>query len=109
MQILWQDLRFGLGGCDIFRLVMREGVGLTLIGLALGVAGALGAARFIAGGLYSAGAADPVASALVAALPAGVALVACYVPAWRETKVDPTEALRYEEPFFSLPADAARA
>jgi predicted permease len=81
---------------DILRLVVRDGLMLTLIGLAIGLLVSLGFAAILTKALYGlAPAATPVFAA-VAVLLAGVATLACYLPARRSTKVDPMVALRCE-------------
>jgi ABC-type lipoprotein release transport system permease subunit len=69
---------------------------MAVLGTAIGVAGALALARWIEGLLFGVTATDPATIAAVVAMLLTVALVACYVPAWRATRVDPTQALRTE-------------
>ena len=91
-------IRIALGAqrADVLRLVMRDGVVLTLSGLALGLAGALAATRVLRSQLYGVGPFDLFTFVVVSALLAVVALLANYIPARRATRVDPLVALRYE-------------
>jgi putative ABC transport system permease protein len=91
-------IRLALGAQprQIIRLVVGQGLGLVALGLGLGVAGAIAVTRLMATLLFGISATDPMTFALVASILAGVALLACYLPARRATKVDPMIALRYE-------------
>ena len=91
-------LRSALGATpgDIIRMVMREGALLTGLGIVLGVGGALMLSRFLEALLYGVAPADPATIGSVAAVLAGVALLACLVPALRAIRIDPMAALRAE-------------
>jgi putative ABC transport system permease protein len=78
----------------VFRLVVTQGMILVLVGVGIGLASAIALTRFIRGLLFGVSATDPMTFAGVAALLALTALIACYVPARRASKVDPMIALR---------------
>ena len=81
---------------DVLKLVVRQGMVLTLVGVVLGLIGAFALTRVMSTLLFQVTARDPITFAVVAALLIGVAFIACLVPALRATKVDPLVALRYE-------------
>jgi putative ABC transport system permease protein len=91
-------IRMALGAQlgDVLKLVLSHGVKLTIIGVAIGLFGAYLVTRAITSVLYGISATDPLTFGGVSLLLVFVALLACYVPARKATKVDPLVALRYE-------------
>jgi len=91
-------IRIALGAqaSDVVKLVLRRGIILTLSGVAIGLAGAFGLTRLMASLLFGVTPTDPLTFGTVTVTLIFVALLACYIPARRATKVDPLEALRYE-------------
>ena len=91
-------IRMSLGAetRDILSMVLRNGVLLTAIGLAIGLPVAIFMARALSGLLFGVDASDPSALVALPLLLAAVALLACYLPAHRASRVDPLQALRYE-------------
>jgi len=81
---------------DVFRLILGHGMFLTLIGLAVGLLGAFALTRLMATMLFAVKPTDPLTFAGVAVLLTAVALIACYIPGRRATKVNPVNSLRYE-------------
>ena len=91
-------IRMALGAQarDVMRLVLRQGLTLSLLGVAAGVCVSLAGTRVLTGLLYGVTPTDPVTFAAVALILVAVALAACFIPARRAMKVDPMVALRYE-------------
>ena len=91
-------IRMALGASqdDVLKLVVGQGLRLTLLGVAIGFFISLAVTRVMAGMLYGVKPTDPVALVSVSLLLTAVALLASYLPARRATKVDPMVALRYE-------------
>jgi predicted permease len=91
-------IRLALGARlgDVLRMVVFEGMKPTLLGVAIGVAGALALGRVLSGLIYGVKPTDPITFVAVTFLLAGIALIASIIPAYRATKVDPMVALRYE-------------
>lgn len=91
-------IRIALGGSSgrVVRDVLREGMAYPIVGIALGIAGALAATRLLQASLYGISPHEPRVFVGTAALLALVAVAACLAPAWRATRVDPMEALRAE-------------
>jgi putative ABC transport system permease protein len=91
-------IRMALGAQpgDLIRLILKQGLALTLIGIAAGIFGALAAARVMTGLLYGVTATDPATFVAISLLLATVALLACYLPARRAARVEPIAALRHE-------------
>jgi ABC-type antimicrobial peptide transport system permease subunit len=80
----------------VLALVVRQGLSMALAGTVVGVVAALGLSRLIGSLLFHVKPTDPMTFGLVIASLLGVAGLACYIPAWRATRVDPTQALRAE-------------
>jgi ABC-type antimicrobial peptide transport system permease subunit len=89
-------MALGANRFSVVRLIVRQGMRLTLIGMAIGLALAFAATRLLAGLLYGIKPADPATFAGVSVLLAAVALLSCYIPARRAASTDPTNALRAE-------------
>jgi len=91
-------IRMALGASrkDVLRMVLREGMRATLVGVGVGIVAAVGLNRLITQMIYGVGANDPLTFSGVTILLVAVALLACYIPARRAMRVDPIIALRYE-------------
>ncbi|HKY04344.1 MAG TPA: FtsX-like permease family protein, partial [Blastocatellia bacterium] len=91
-------IRIALGAqpSDVLRLAIGQGMTLVVIGVLIGVSAAAALTRLAKSFLFGVSATDPLTYVAVAGLLLGVALLACYIPARRGTKIDPMAALRHE-------------
>ncbi len=89
-------LALGAEPANVLRLVVRQGLGLTVVGLVLGLVLSMACAQGLSLFLYGVSPADPMTLCTIVSILIAVAGLACYLPARRATRVDPMEALRYE-------------
>jgi putative ABC transport system permease protein len=88
-------IRMALGAQarDVLKLIVRQGMSLAVIGIALGLAGAFALTRLLASLLFGVGATDPMTFLWIPVLLASVSFFACYLPARRAARLDPIKAL----------------
>ncbi|HKZ03026.1 MAG TPA: ABC transporter permease, partial [Pyrinomonadaceae bacterium] len=89
-------MAIGAQSRDVFGMILRQGMTLALIGIGIGLLGALALTRLMTTMLFGVEPTDPITFTVLAALLTAVALLACYLPGRRATKVDPVVSLRYE-------------
>jgi putative ABC transport system permease protein len=89
-------LALGAGRGNVLWMIMRQGLVLTIIGIAAGLAGTFAAVSLLSSLLYGVKSTDPATFIAVSIVMGVVAMIACMVPAFRATRVDPMVALRYE-------------
>ena len=89
-------LALGAESRDVLKLVVGYGMVLTVIGISIGIGAALALTRLMSALLFGVSATDALSFSCAAVLLTLVALVACYVPARKATKIDPLKALHYE-------------
>jgi putative ABC transport system permease protein len=80
----------------VIRLVIGHGLTMTIAGIAIGVGGAAALSKSLEGLVFGVEPMDPVTFAGVSVMLLGVSMAACYLPAWRATRIPPTTALRAE-------------
>jgi putative ABC transport system permease protein len=89
-------MALGAGSGDVLRMVIRQGISIAAVGIAVGIGGALALGRLLSAFLYGVSATDLASYGIVTAIVLAVAALAAYVPARRASRVDPLVALRYE-------------
>jgi putative ABC transport system permease protein len=89
-------MTLGASRVEVLAMVLRQGVGMTAIGVVVGIGGALALTRLLETSLYGVKATDPITFYAVPVLILAVSAAACLIPAWKATRIDPAIALRYE-------------
>ena len=89
-------MAFGARQVDVVKSIMRTGLIIMSLGLAVGLAGALALCRLMSALLYNTSTINPLSYSLAIVFVSVISLLACYIPARRAAKIDPMEALRYE-------------
>jgi predicted permease len=89
-------MTLGASRAQVLGMVLRQGVGMTAVGVAIGIGGALALTRVLGASLYGVTPRDPITFYAVPVLILIVSAAACLVPAWKATRIDPAIALRYE-------------
>jgi ABC-type antimicrobial peptide transport system permease subunit len=89
-------MALGAHPARILKLVLKQGLVLTLIGLTIGLAVSFALTRFLASQLYNVSTTDLITFALASSVLMVVAMLASFIPAWRAARVDPLVALRYQ-------------
>ena len=87
-------MALGANRADVVRLVIRDGLSMTVVGVVAGLAGAAALSKFLEGLVFGVDPMDPATFALVVVMLMATALAACYLPAWRATRIAPVTALR---------------
>jgi ABC-type antimicrobial peptide transport system permease subunit len=89
-------IALGAGSGNVLRMILGQGLRLAVIGVALGLVTSFALTRLMTGLLFGVKPTDPGTFGLVTGALLAVAVIACWIPAWRATRVDPVIALRYE-------------
>lgn len=102
MDTLLNDIKFGIrmalgaNAGNVISMILYQGIKLVLVGVSLGLVGALVLNRLLTSFLFGVSGRDPITLLTVTGVLVTIALLACFIPARRAAKIDPMEALRYE-------------